>query len=97
MIANLIHIYCTYYGFVNYYQRPRCLARESIGIWNHILIFMGLISIVNNFGILLFPSKGIEQLFNNEEEENRIIKVLIIEHVVLFLVFCYYMFSPDSP
>ncbi len=88
LLINIFHINMCFYSFHTSTQRPICLERGSIGIWNVILFIYSLLALVFNTGILLFSSKSMYKLLGYSlQSDYDLYKIAIILGITENIVF----------
>lgn len=101
-LINIFHVNMCFYSFHKNTQRPICLERGSIGIWDSVLFIYSLLALVFNTGILLFTSTSMFKLLSfNAESNYDLYKVAVIlgitENIVFVIKYVVAALIPQKP
>jgi hypothetical protein len=90
LIVNIFHLNMCFFSFYTHTQRPICLERGSVGIWNGVFFSYSLFALAFNTGILLFSSESMYQLLDydmsSRNDAYRIAVILGIAENIVFLI-----------
>jgi hypothetical protein len=74
-------------------RRPQPKTAEDIGVWQSMLEIISVLSVVYNFGIILFTSHYLQNMYWS----TRWLLFIIFEHVMLLLKYIVAESIPDTP
>ena len=102
LLINIFHVNMCFYSFHTNTQRPICLERGSIGIWNVILFIYSLLALVFNTGILLFTSRSMFSLLTYDtKSDHDLYKIAVIlgitENIVFVIKYVLSALISDKP
>jgi hypothetical protein len=102
LLINIFHLNMSFFSFHTHVQRPVCLERGSIGIWNMIFFTYSLIALAINTGLLMFTSDGMLHLLDFDgstiEHSYKIAIILgISENIVFMIKYVLSAIIPDRP
>jgi len=95
-VTNLFSIYSHKYRLLYTTRRPAFTVTKDIGIWHNILLFLTVMSVVTNLGIMSISSSTIKEKWLDRIDPNTSIELhisiaVIIEHIVLLIMYVVHM------